>query len=100
MTDYSKLSDDEINEAVAIALWDTPLTAERGEFDPCNSWADTGPIIEENKIHLIYENDAWDCRGYTNRHIPVDVSDKKPLRAALIVFLMMKDAENEADTER
>lgn len=72
------------------------------EFDPCNSWADAGTIIEANKIAMIPESDGtWFALGnpqiksnwrvestgpfITTRH------DTTPLRAAMIVFLMMQE---------
>lgn len=110
MTDYSKLSDEQINTAVAMALGEKAgepvngmqLIAVDGEylsssFDPCNSWADAGPIIVENCISMVWDcaedaSSAWwnavdkfdDCRIQYQAN---------PLRAAMIVFLMMNEGE-------
>lgn len=62
-------------------------------LDYCNNPADTMPIIIENRIAIcpIFSSD-WcatsDCDAYR-------VINKNPYRAAMEVFLMMKDAENE-----
>lgn len=61
-------------------------------FDPCNSWADAGPIIQENKINLNSVPQGWvasDNGGHDSNYFP----HQNPLRAAMIVFLMMKEAE-------
>lgn len=118
MTDYSKMSDFEINKAVAIALGakqvdfyengdrcaiyyelgDVPLTVRKGQglvneqFDPCNNPADAWPIIVANGIGVAPSKSdpyAWDLSGGMLRGIKH--SDKNPLRAAMIVFLMMKE---------
>lgn len=102
--DYSKLSDIQINAAVAICIWDTDMTAKSGEFDPCNNPADTWPIIIENKIALIwYETEKkWSASGFYRMedgcwewdYSPDEYfSDENPLRAAMIVFLMMQDGD-------
>ncbi|MEL5297169.1 DUF2591 family protein [Serratia nevei] len=118
MTDYSKMSDFEINVAVSLELFDGSSggdtsriatwcackeNGEYGLFDPCNNPADAWPIIVENEICIEFENDevegvrqVWAeanighpaCNGFQY------FSDENPLRAAMIVFLMMKDAEN------
>lgn len=126
MTDYSKLSDFEINKAVAIQLGMKPfcettgwqgLTSEPyvdvivrgagrlGAFNPCNNPSDAWPIIFEDRIAIIpdsaagewvafneftlYEGD-WMFASDPARH----VNGKNPLRAAMIVYLMMKESEN------
>ncbi|HGW8313917.1 MULTISPECIES: phage protein NinX family protein [Proteus] len=52
------------------------------------------PIIIENKIGLspMYYSNEWtaDCLDYDFISV-----NKNPLRAAMELFLMMKDAENE-----
>lgn len=112
---YNEMTDLEINKAVALALgchirksafgtdyyftddykaWDK--CAPHGpveNFDPCNSWADAGPIIEREKINIEYR---YDCNGFwlagfgsgKGSHAFLQ---KKPLRAAMIVFLMMQE---------
>lgn len=125
MMDYSKMSDLQINKAVLEALYSggpeyrttdegkliilrhvntvefgehVERTEDAGEFDPCNSWADAGPIIQEYGIELGYDGVAWEAscnlRGIT------PYSDWKkypesPCRLAMIVFLMMHDKGEE-----
>ena len=80
------------------------MTAKSGEFDPCNNPADTWPIIIENKIALIwYETEKkWSASGFYRMedgcwewdYSPDEYfSDENPLRAAMIVFLMMQDGD-------
>nr|WP_279077316.1 phage protein NinX family protein [Hafnia alvei] len=99
MTDYSKMSDFEINKAVAIQLGMKPfcettgwqgLTSEpyvdvivrgagrMGAFNPCNNPLDAWPILKEYCIDINWDGD----------------SDSDPLRDAMIVYLMMKESEN------
>ena len=111
---YSDMSDFEINCAVSKALgFDRPallkavLSGEyfEGEkFDPCNSWADAGPIIQENRICIFADGEEpcslgshgghqWWNAGSDCRAIQWNYQSN-PLRAAMIVFLMMKEADN------
>lgn len=58
------------------------------------NWSEAGPIIFENKIWLREMYGIWDAKGFPDsKHLFNQVSwqDKNPLRAAMIVFLMMKD---------
>lgn len=119
MTDYSKMSDFEINKAVVIALGakqvdfyengdrcaiyyelgGEALTVRRGQallneqFNPCNNPADAWPIITSNRIGIVpgTANDKWAAH---HGNWDIAIADVKPLRAAMIVFLMMKEAEN------
>ncbi|AWK42620.1 DUF2591 domain-containing protein [Photorhabdus laumondii subsp. laumondii] len=61
--------------------------SEIGPFDFCNNPSDAWNIIVKNKISLVYVNDFWSARQYHNACI--EVNDKNPLKAAMIVFLMM-----------
>lgn len=107
--DYSQLSDFEINKRVAqlhggfaltLAVIDSPPSGKSfhpGRFDPCNNPADAWPIITDNKISIYAMSEA-DARGkwgaeafYPNEAYHFN---DNPLRAAMIVFLMMKDANN------
>ncbi|HBC2537763.1 TPA: DUF2591 domain-containing protein [Enterobacter cloacae] len=104
--DYSQLSDFEINCEVAKAagiphetyfdfspepyVWSEKS---KSEFDPCNSPADAWPIIESNRISIRnrYEGD-WKAEnewGESRFHVA-----RNPLRAAMIVFLMMQEAKH------
>lgn len=106
MNKYSDKSDFEINKAVAeyrklntiaydrvgIVLFDD---MDATPFDPCNNPADAMPIIIENKICLTIgdSDDIWVAD--TTRSLESSFNEN-PLRAAMEVFLMMKDAENES----
>ncbi len=62
-------------------------------FDPCNNPSDAMTIIIENGISLISDWNEIGVWGATYQ--PWYTSENKnPLRAAMEVFLMMKDAEN------
>ncbi|HEJ7098724.1 TPA: DUF2591 family protein [Serratia marcescens] len=112
MTDYSKMSDFEINCLVAEMIGHRPLDAELGyaglqekgditaaivrgknrigAFSPCDNPADAWPIIAGNEISINY----WRSGVLeADRYGVHTVKDKNPLRAAMTVFLMMKDAE-------
>ena len=109
--DYSTLSDFEINKAVAeslgvdhvvmvFGLGDDALHAVftapfRGvKIDYCNNPADAWPIIAENKISLSFDDiymvwNAYDTLGdHRGRAL---YSNTNPLRAAMIVYLMMNE---------
>ncbi|HCR2010148.1 TPA: DUF2591 domain-containing protein [Enterobacter asburiae] len=114
--DYSQLSDQEINAMVGKIVSKDGLSiiasdgnaviheyADCGEFkgiclgwkvfDPCHSPADAWPIIESNRISIRnrYEGD-WKAEnewGESRFHVACN-----PLRAAMIVFLMMQDANH------
>ncbi|WP_336658054.1 phage protein NinX family protein [Leclercia adecarboxylata] len=116
--DYSKPSDFEINKAVAeIAIsgdWFLEPTDESPSWlvnlgvegrntvklpDYCNNPADAWPIITRNYISLMYEESLgkW-CAGKPywvdgcEWQLDIDVIDENPLRAAMIVFLMMQES--------
>ncbi|AXH43508.1 putative NinX protein [Erwinia phage vB_EhrS_49] len=122
MTDYSKMSDFEINKAVAIKLglkpyYDDGKYSHDGEFvvtrgpkclgrwEPCKEPHQAWSIIVENKIslnaHGLHAWMAWKNTGSTleeissNRHQHSAIWDN-PLRAAMIVFLMIKEPENDS----
>ncbi|MEM8184043.1 DUF2591 family protein [Morganella morganii subsp. sibonii] len=70
-------------------------------FDPCNNPADAMPIIIDNKISLRAPSitDRWKAEfvdEYGNYVGYRRALNKNPYRAAMEVFLMMKDAENES----
>ncbi len=103
MKKYRDKSDFEINKAVAIALGnvigirpDSNIIYLIGgdeliEFDPCNNPADAMPIIIENGISIIKSSGGWICC-----HGAAGVIEHENLyRAAMICFLMIKDAEDE-----
>ena len=109
---YSEMSDTEINARVAktldgvtrvnlpidgTTLFHAPRIQMKRNgkwewFDPCNSWADAGPIIQENGINLfalkvidsagLKEWEAMSIEGYCHHW-----GDLNPLRVVTIVFL-------------
>lgn len=114
-TDYSKMSDFEINLRVAEIVVDydcisrlpyTDMAVHWGDganwhvFNPCNNPADAWPIIHDNRIGVI----PAPCYGEwkaAHRAVGDDgtphhfTQHTNPLRAAMIVFLLMQDARNE-----
>lgn len=119
MTDYSKMSDAEINVEVAkiqfprserntpyyhrpdVYIYHRNGTHEAKDF--CNSWADAGPIIEENKISInAHGSNGWIAWKNTGKNLEEISSNRhqfsgisvRPLRAAMECFLMMKESEN------
>lgn len=120
MTDYSKMSDKEINKRVAFALgckevmpdifmddnrryeFDKPKnkSGNRFYFDPCNNPADAWPIIAGNEISLISRcaNGEWKAQLHLGKDDIFDSYascwDINPLKAAMIVFLMMQESQN------
>lgn len=108
MKDYNEMSDFEINALVAEKLGvDAKIEDGRlftskkhaGEnvisvttfTDYCNNQADMWPLIVENNI-WIQPDMVGD--GYWHSHVEdFWAKDKNPLRAAAIIYLMIKDAE-------
>ncbi len=113
MNKYRDKSDFEINKAVAVNINGSDAVVEKFgriyisdsdamvSFDPCNNPYDAMPIIIENKICMAYdvfaeEHDggnwvAQPAYGFSDERVRSD----NYYRAAMICFLMMKDAENE-----
>lgn len=123
MTDYSKMSDFEINVAVFEALHNgspdckegdkgamalisfeadvvggevVEIEVERGAFNPCNRADDAWPIIAENKISIYSairgdSRGEWGAEACSTEHFHFH---NNPLRAAMIVFLMMQDVSH------
>lgn len=114
---YSEMTGFEINKAVAEVIYPGkeftaaysfgfPLGPQvqwiqgYGEFlrkDYCNSWADAGPIIAENKISLDFDADGYEptryawCKASSPCGHVYYGGESQPLRAAMIVFLMMQE---------
>lgn len=123
MTDYSKMSDFEINSAVHNYNLSEPYSlsflggdriswvekngneiitdrvpyAKNGVHDYCNNPGDAWPIIVENFIAILPPENKRDINAawvaYDDENSEVGKMDPNPLRAAMICFLMMKDAE-------
>lgn len=110
---YNQITDAELNRAVAKIMHpgDQVITPYRHRDDAeifhsknglstrvdyCNSWTDAGPVIEDHQISVdaIYEGGprwlsfAGDDGQF--RHVCPN-----PLRAAMIVFLMMQENKHE-----
>lgn len=115
-TDYSKMSDFEINKLVAIATGHKQLGSlgwrglkdgefnevmvrgplKIGGFDPCNNPADAWPIIDENNITIINDNPSIrfavsEVAAYFNGSNHILSAHENGLRAAMIVFLKMQE---------
>lgn len=115
MKDYAAMSDFDINKSVALALGfrlykdgkscrENHVAIEEGRcgafaMDWCNNPADAWPIIVGKQISLISRcaNGEWKAQLHLGRDDIFDSYascwDKNPLRAAMIVFLMMKESE-------
>ncbi|AFH95146.1 phage protein NinX family protein [Providencia stuartii] len=101
MNKYTELSDAEINVKVFINLYgkeslkDKDMRRYFSRVDYCNNPADAMPIIIENKLTLSprYDSDEWISESLFYHDIYS--VNKNLYRAAMEVFLMMKDAENE-----
>lgn len=120
--DYNKMSDFEINSAVHNALLNDPYSlsflgddrvawkrkngetiitdrvpySKNGVHDYCNNPTDAWPIIVDNKICLeVASSDGrlWLAEDWRNVGISWH-KDSNPLRAAMIVFLMMQESAN------
>ncbi|NUW61911.1 phage protein NinX family protein [Cronobacter muytjensii] len=101
--DYSQLSDQEINLLVAkIQHHDKTFIESKTRspsvvmlnhinmwIDYCNNPSDAWPIILSNRIGVVpgTASDKW-AAHYCNWDIAI--ADTNPLRAAMIVFLLMK----------
>ena len=99
MKDYSAMSDFDIQQAVLQETWGKHpvrllgkmmLDIMLSDYDPCNNPADAWPIIHDNRIGISPSGEIW--HAYSSGEDFV-CSISKPLRAAMIVYLMMKDAE-------
>ena len=110
------MSDFEINKAVAVNLGfsvddeqyeslcdrDERIVLCRDKFDSllgldyCNNPSDAWPVISANKISIEYRDHKSLApvakRFGSNGH---NIADKNPLRAAMIVFLMMNENKND-----
>ncbi|RRN93830.1 DUF2591 domain-containing protein [Morganella morganii] len=121
MNKYRDKSDFEINKAVAdyyltrayrfnsenetVELIDIDLSCEFGSkinqvdtqvlgtFDPCNNPSDAMPIINEYGISLMYKEREFQVATNDGNYY---CCMSNPLKAAMIIFLMMKEAENES----
>ncbi|MBI6283319.1 phage protein NinX family protein [Proteus mirabilis] len=120
MNKYTELSDFEINRRIAemgtknrYVYFEKEQTIFRifnneqtQKFNPCNYPTDAMPIIIENKISLLAGDGNFWCARYGEWTLlpypsgiefieKAQVINDNPYRAAMELFLMMKDAENE-----
>lgn len=65
---------------------------ETANFNPCNNPSDAWPIITKNHIHICFGSVLATAKVFTCTEL-IEVVDKNPLKAAMICFLKMKDAE-------
>lgn len=110
--DYSKMSDGEINMAVAAIVFPERDVIESKSRPPsacvighlpskwvdyCNNPADAWPIILQSRISMV-----WDCaedasaewwNAFDQFDNFRDQYQSNPLRAAMIVFLMMHESD-------
>ena len=108
MKDYASMSDVQVSKAVGDAIgiqwanlddnyhelcyWPEP-DDELRIFDPCNNPEDAWPIILQSKISIFaLDDDDWGARGY---NCIIRSINPNPLRAAMELFLKMKEIEND-----
>ncbi|EPN1383118.1 phage protein NinX family protein [Providencia stuartii] len=113
MNKHTELSDFEINKKVAARYYQNKdfieaykdvekVFVDGNLFDPCNNPADAMPIIIENGISIIFDTGckAWvagiaywvdGCEWQVSH----EIERMNQYRAAMELFLLMKDAENE-----
>ncbi len=63
--------------------------------DYCNNPSDAWPIIKKNLISVFCERQGQWVTEHTHGFSVIEVRSENPLRAAMICFLKMKDAESE-----
>ena len=121
MKNYKEMSDFEINKAVlflsGVEYEDCDYNpfpedctsfsygdgANWYEFDPCNNPSDAWPIIQQYRISLYlddglsfaFNGENVNQYGGDVESYDYDYSDSNILRATMIVFLMMKEKEQE-----
>lgn len=88
MNKYIELSDFEINELVSFNLGYVHTKS----FDPCNNPSHAMPIIKECGISLIYQDRQFQ---FATNDGNIECCIANPLKAAMIIFLCIKDSENE-----
>ena len=100
MKDYASMSDYEIAEKIGKAIGLVSVAGDLyikngvwARFDPCNNPADAWPVILQSKISIFaLDDDDWGARGY---NCIIRSINPNPLRAAMELFLKMKESEND-----
>ena len=105
---YENATDEQINEAVTKSIGDKVTSAfgailirDLGINNYCNDWAYGGLIIQNAKINLLWntESTEWEAQAvvtidmYQPPTCEYYYYDKNPLRAAMIVYLMMNEGK-------
>lgn len=111
MKDYASMSDVDVARMVSAYLWGSVysldgvvLHSETSDpFDPCNNPADAWAIMMANNIGIEKDFDfcCGECGSYYDTGLwiasaadrDLEVKHRSALRAAMIVFLMMKEGE-------
>ena len=96
MKDYASMSDFEINCRVHAEVMEISGLDSFKEKDYCNNPADAWPIIAENRIRVnpvLYTK--WMAEDYLE---DISHAGENPLRCAMVVFLMMKEQENDSQS--
>lgn len=108
---YSELSDFEINQRVAIleepelknwscydisgracfVINENSLARAQHGYSFTSDWADAGPIIAANKINILFDWNIAGIAGAVGAWPGQEYEDANPLRAAMIVYLMMQE---------
>ena len=105
---YEEMSESKLNRKVAYLRFgkdsiirfnpksrSSVIVYGHGEFDPCNNPSDTWPIIFDNKIAIApAKATAGMWFGSSDHPVTYAPMDSNPLRAAMIVFLMMNEGES------
>lgn len=111
--DYSKMSDQEINLSVANIIHPelSPIESKVRPpsilypgvtewYDYCNNPADAWTIIVDNKITVhapMQYDEPQEWLAFDVHDSDRDFKDTNPLRAAMIVFLLMQESANVQD---
>lgn len=86
---YSELSDFEIN--ALVEKYDKPKSPK----NYCGLAEHAWPIIADNKINILFD---WNTRGIvgaTGAWPMQEYEDANPLRAAMVVYLMMQEQQHD-----
>lgn len=65
----------------------------KGKKNYCHNPSDSWPIIQLNRICITHHSKDWEWHCYAHG-LNQSIINKNPLRAAMIVFLLMQDAKN------